>query len=274
LRSAAVVIADLSGDLASACYELGIALVLGKPVVVLASADAVPFDIDVDPVQSPDPVALGDAIDRALVLRQRVASTGSLGDLAAAVRKRFPDQRNYFDSIDAHIAEPLAVASTLYSLLQQKRRETSSTALVSYPTWRRHYPDEAPHLFHIMPFRSPWSDAAKQSVRRAAGVAGAMYRRHDDVRDPQILRSLWEELTRATHFVVDLTDINPNVAVELGIVDALGMATLLVGQPGTVGRLFPMIRRVRVTEYADSAELEGACADWLGASLGSAPARM
>jgi hypothetical protein len=267
MRRAAVVIVDLtSADpavRAAACYETGIALVLGAPLVVLAGADPLPFDVDAEPVRTMDPAALGDAIDRALVLRQRVASIGTadaMVELEAAMRRRFPDQRFLIDGVRTRLDQPLAVAAALDSVLHAFTQITHTTAIAAHPAWRRAYRTPgARRLFHIMPFRPTWADAAKAAARRATEAAGALYRRHDDVADPHILRSLWDELTRATHFLVDLTDLNPNVALELGIADTLGTPTLLVGHPGTVATLFPMLRRIRVTEYPDLPALEAAC---------------
>lgn len=267
MRESLVVVVDLldgPAGLAAACYELGIALVLGKPVVVVAGPDPLPFDIDVDPVRSADPAAIGDAIDRALVARYRVGAAGAasaLSAVAAAVRRRFPDQRFLMDTVDAQVERPLAMAAALEAVLQAQRQTTPSSAIVAYPAWPRTYPPVEPRVFHIMPFRAPWSNQVRDVARGALESAGAVYRRHDAVADPQILRSLWDELTSATHFVVDLTGHNPNVALELGVADALGTPTLLVGQPGTVEQLIPMLRRTRVTTYTldDLSALAAAC---------------
>lgn len=272
MRAAAVVIVDLTGDpeqCAAACYEIGIALVLGKPIVVLASTAPLPFDIDIEPVRAVDPTAIGEAIDEALIARQRVGGVGTAGaltELATAARRRFVGQLFLMDTLDAQVDQPIAIASALQTVLQVYTQQAQGIAIVAYPTWRRRYPAVETRLFHIMPFRAPWSDAVKAAARRATEARAAVYRRHDDVADPQILRSLWDELTCATHCLVDLTGLNANVALELGVADALGTPTLLVGQTGTVATLFPMIRRTRVIEYATAAELERACGQFVARS--------
>jgi hypothetical protein len=73
--------------------------------------------------------------------------------------------------------------------------------------------------------------------------------RGDRVSDPRIIRSIWEEICRATHVLVDLTDFNANVALELGIALTLGKKTLIVGQGDTVDRLFPSVAKLRVHPY-------------------------
>ena len=271
IRRAAVTVIDLAGTpaaCAAACYEAGIALALGKPLVVITGDTPMPFDIDVEPVRVDDRHALGDALDRALFSRQRVATTAPLTDLAAAARARFPDERYLVDSMDEHRDEPLTVASSLQTVLEVFRQHAQGNAIVAYPTWRRRYPGHESRLFHVMPFRAPWSNDVKVAAKRACGPL-ATYRRHDDVTDPQILRSLWDELTSATHFLVDLTGLNLNVVLELGVIDTLGAPALLVGQPGTLQSLFPMIRRVRIVEYASPDALTEPCRAFLSGSTGT-----
>jgi hypothetical protein len=83
------------------------------------------------------------------------------------------------------------------------------------------------------------------------------YVRGDRVRDPNVIRSIWEEINRASHVLADLTGFNTNVALELGIAHTLGRPTLMVGQETTVRGLFPMIARLRFDSYqrAESSEL-------------------
>jgi uncharacterized membrane protein YkvA (DUF1232 family) len=114
-----------------------------------------------------------------------------------------------------------------------------------------------------MPFRPDWADAVKE---RAAGVcerAGVEYVRGDDARDQRIVRAIWDELCVATHVLIDLTGLNPNVCLELGIAHTLGKNTLVTSQASCVDTLFPMLRKVRVTRYADPSELEREVAAFL-----------
>src|ERR1700737_2232729 len=61
--------------------------------------------------------------------------------------------------------------------------------------------------------------------------------RGDVVDEGEIIKSIWEEISRATHVTVYLTGFNPNVCLELGIANALGRNTLLVGREGTDKKL-------------------------------------
>jgi hypothetical protein len=76
LQQAMVAVFDVRGgseaERAGVCYELGIALTLGRPLVVLASpGQELPFDIDVDPVQvagdgQAEQTMVADVLDRAV----------------------------------------------------------------------------------------------------------------------------------------------------------------------------------------------------------------
>jgi len=80
--------------------------------------------------------------------------------------------------------------------------------------------------------------------------------RGDLVSEPHVIRSIWEEICRATHVLVDLTDFNANVALELGIAHTLGRPTLMVGQGYTVELLFPMIAKARFSAYDDASSAQ------------------
>jgi len=68
--------------------------------------------------------------------------------------------------------------------------------------------------------------------------------RGDVAEEGEIIKSIWEEIGRATHITVDLTGFNPNVCLELGIANALGRNTLLVGREGTDKKLSEMLPSV------------------------------
>jgi nucleoside 2-deoxyribosyltransferase len=259
IRRAAVVIVTLDGTArsrAAACYETGIALALGKQLVVIAS-DALPFDIDVEPITRV--AELGDALDRATISIQRAARPANVDEILAAAKATFPNQKVLLQELAARRDEPLGFASTLENILRFEARVR--TRILAYPVWPRRYPD-GKRVFHVMPFREAWSNAIKDRAR--AACRDVTYRRHDDVADSHIIRSLWDELTLATHAIVDLTGWNLNVALELGALDALGTSTLLVGQGGVVQELFPMIKKTRVREYAlDGDDLERAVQQFL-----------
>jgi hypothetical protein len=134
-----------------------------------------------------------------------------------------------------------------------------------HPVWSPVYPDtDNPRLFHVMPYRPKWADKAEAAVRQGCEAQGVCYRRGDQVDDPNVIRSIWEEIAGATHIVVDLTDFNANVALELGIAHTLGRPVLPVGQGDTADRLFPMIAKRRVRTYDKLTELAAFVHDFIG----------
>lgn len=87
--------------------------------------------------------------------------------------------------------------------------------------------------------------------------------------DPRIIRSIWDEICRATHVVVDITDFNANVALELGIAHTLGRRTLIVAQQGkTIDMLFESIAKLRVHVYSLQ-DLDGTLGRAIGRFLAS-----
>jgi len=70
------------------------------------------------------------------------------------------------------------------------------------------------------------------------------------------MHSIWEEICLANIILVDLTDFNANVTLELGIAYALGKNVLLVGQSGTEKQLFPHVEKLRVKIYNNFNQLE------------------
>jgi hypothetical protein len=70
------------------------------------------------------------------------------------------------------------------------------------------------------------------------------------VPDADIIRSIWDNLCQASHVVVDLTGLNANVALELGIAHALGRNVLLVTQDDLDRAPFKSLGKLRVHRYS------------------------
>lgn len=270
LRRAAVVIADVRDEaqVAATCYEIGIALVLGKPIVVVGARGArLPFDIDLAPVAYDGSAAaqdaLAEAIERALILPQRPPDAGSLHALGEAARIQFEDLPHYVDLLAASLHDPSTVPGVLDQLVRADAEAGNRHAVV-LPAWARQYsrPDVR-LLFHVMPFGPTWANDAKRYAAEACKTARVSYLRGDDAKDQRIVRAIWDDLCRSTHTLVDITGLNPNVCLELGIAHTLGKHTLIVCQPSTVPSLFPMIRQLRVSPYATFEELEQLVASFL-----------
>ena len=120
-----------------------------------------------------------------------------------------------------------------------------------HPWWSPDYPDEnKPRLFHVMPFTPHWADEVSAITRAACKAASVNYVRGDEVAEPNVIRSIWEEIARATHVVVDLTGFSANVALELGIAHTLGKNVLMMGQGDPKAHLFKPISRIRAHGYS------------------------
>jgi uncharacterized membrane protein YkvA (DUF1232 family) len=240
---------------------MGIALVLGKPIVVVASPQTrLPFDIDLAAVNydgsSLAQEALAEAIERALILPQRPPDAGSLRGLVEAARIRFADQPQFVDLLAASLENPLTAPSVLEHLIRADA-DAGNRHAVALPAWTRQYSRaDAPLLFHVMPFGPTWADDAKRHATAACANANIAYLRGDDAKEQRIIRAIWDDVCRATHVLVDLTALNSNVCLELGIAHTLGKHALVVCQPSTVAALFPMIQQVRVSPYHSFQELE------------------
>ncbi len=271
LQKANAMIFDLSvpegPERAAVAYELGIARTLGKPVVVLAWCDQkIPFDVDVEPVllsgSVEDMEALSEAIDRVLVWTMPRPRSSAIAATIENVLRQYPipHRDTYVDQTLKQLQrlqsdpDPVAVNTALHTLV---RYLGDDRLTLIHPVWPPVYPESGnPRLFHVMPFQPKWADAAAKCVEGVCSSAGIAYVRGDRVSKPNVIRSIWEEINRATHILVDLTGFNANVALELGIAHTLGRPTLMLGQGDTVKRLFPMIAKLRFYPYKNTVSSE------------------
>ena len=266
LQKAATCVFDLSGndrpDRAAVCYELGIALTLGKPIIVVSDTKKLPFDIDVPPVLltgvKGDELELLNALDRSIFW---IPSPDHAAGPADTVRHVLESYRAPGVSITVdqmlkqierlqHEPDPVALATTLRTLVDFLH---DGDARVIQPTWAPVYPDlRSKRLFHVMPFRPEWADGAVARAEAVCEAVGADYVRGDQVSDPDVIRSIWEEINRSSHVLVDLTGFNSNVALEAGIAHTLGRPTMLTGHESVVKDLFPNIAKLRIHPWRDA----------------------
>jgi len=247
-------------DMAAVTYELGIALTLGRPIVVLVAKEkSMPFDVDLDPVVltggAEDAVTLASAIDQSVVWtypRPRSDASRKTLECVLSMYPR-PQQDVQVDQTLRALAElrkasdPLAIKRTLVKFFDYLK--DGETILV-HPRWSPVYPEvNNPRLFHVIPFRPEWADRVTAFTRKLCEAANVEYVRGDEAAEPNVIRSIWEEIARATHVLVDLTGFNANVGLELGITHTLGRKALMVGQEKTADFLFPSIKKLRVQPY-------------------------
>lgn len=253
---------------AAACYDIGLAKAFGCAVLVVtdASAPALPFDIDTEPLNlAADDThmarRLGAAIDDTLhapphaEARASVRATVDVLASACAGDPR-PEVRQWVAQLREAGDDPIEVRRRAGLLLGFAGPDAPRLSL---PAWPAAYPSgDRPRLFHVTAFGPAWADPVSEAVAMTCQAAGADYVRGDRVTDPRVVRSIWDEIGRASHVLVDLTGFNPNVALELGLAHGIGRRVLLVVQgrrgPGRLPRvdetqLFPAIRKLRTTAY-------------------------
>jgi hypothetical protein len=261
LREAPIGLFDLRrrepSQTATTAYGLGFALVLGiSPVVIIDKESVLPFDIDIEPVcldgSDSDAQLLAESIDRAFFNFTRIGAHNSVNDTLFKLADLLTGQdattrvmkRRIMDGKVSDPMEASAVAETLLS--EQKDLELA----ILRPMWPCFYPDPlAYRCFHIMPFSQEWSNKARELVSQSCDEHDVLYRRGDESDENRIIRAIWKEICRANHVVVDITGLNVNVFLELGLVHALGRHTLILHRKDEPFELFPEISKVQVKLY-------------------------
>ncbi len=262
LRNCSVAIFDLTQDRGSerarTFYELGIALTLGRPILLLAKSDTVlPFDIHIEPLRLDawDETELGGAVDETLYGRQFGGAENSVKETIDYAQAAFSDSssndlvQTLFNHVDQDsLLDPVKLRSWLGTLLGMVGPDGPQ---LLYPAWPGRYPGKSdPMCFHIMPFSEAWSDDVRDIVASAC-EGQVRYVRGDAVEDERIVRSIWDSVCGATHVLVDITGLNDNVLLELGLAHTLGRRTLIVGQEKEgIVQLFPSIAKRRVQPYS------------------------
>jgi nucleoside 2-deoxyribosyltransferase len=251
--------------LAATAYELGLACALGKPVVVVTrTGDVLPFDVDIAPCEisdnpGEDAQLMGDALDRAWYLRQRTTGASALAETFAYLDRITRDhpRRRMLEASGLLDPQQLDDAVAFAGRVKQILREQGLGDLQPvFPAWPGRYPDAStPAVFHVMPFSEPWSDAIRDAARGACAASGCTYRRGDEADEGRIIEAIWTDICAAHLVLVDLTGLNLNVFVELGMAHALGRTVLMVRQGGLNEPLPRNIEKLRVLDYGDASAL-------------------
>jgi hypothetical protein len=251
--------------LAATAYELGLASALGKPVVIVTRPDdALPFDIDIVPCEisgdaQTDKQALTGALDHAWYGRQRTLGSSSLAETLAFLdqitqdhpRRRMLEATGLLDA--RQIDDQIGFIGSVKQIL---REQGLADLQVIFPTWPGHYPEaEIPSVFHVMPFSEPWSNEVRDIVRVTCKTHGFAYRRGDEADEGRIIQSIWQDTCAAHSVLVDLSGLNINVLIELGMAHALGRIVLTVRQAGLKEPLPRNIEKLRVLDYDSPAGL-------------------
>ena len=266
LSAATVGVFDVGSDDPQVFYELGIAMGLGIELLLLATEEAtVPFDVAQQPVlyagAGPSDERLASALDEALYRPPTATSSrSSVASTVAVARRLAHDSGDAMAGIIVDQAEhaggdPLGVRAAL-TALGVALGDDRLTLL--HPRWPSAAPDpDERRCFAVMPFR----DDRLSTFRHVAEICHTLDLlpvRGDQAPGQEIIASIWEEIGHARCVLVDLTGLNANVCLELGLADVLGRPTFLLGAPGsaTEDRLFPAIYKRRVHVYDSSGQLD------------------
>ena len=249
-------VARAAAPTARAAYECGWALVLGVATVIVArEGQLVPFDIDIGPVRlagdGEDVDRVGVALQAALFGTQRGVSAEGLAGTVDYL-KRLTARDATAARLVAAAAESDATSVRLAAEGVLERMDGRGLML-AFPAFPPAYPPESGRkaLFHVTAFR-PWSEACQRIVQDACG--DTIERRIGYERfDPDIIRSIWNDIATASYVVADLTHLNPNAVLELAIAQALGRPTLVVSQTPNLHEYLPPVAKVRIHTYTTDA---------------------
>ncbi|MHC4250875.1 MAG: hypothetical protein ACYS9X_17245, partial [Planctomycetota bacterium] len=241
LCSASVAVFDAGvpdgAALADVCYELGLAFACGKPMVVAARPrQKLPFDVNLRPIRlsgdrERDTGMLSEAIGKTLgsvVWGGHEAGFGDgPGDALEWLGRRFPRRLSEgtlpvaVQLAEGHRDDAVAFRRSLEQLLGMLGADAPEVLL---PAWPPAYPDPGgkPRCFHIMPFRPKWAKPTRDIAAEVCDAKGWVYSRGDEADEQRIIRGIWQEIGRSSAVLVDVTGHTPNVALELGLVHALG----------------------------------------------------
>jgi hypothetical protein len=247
-------------DLAAVSYELGIALTLGKPIVILVEeGQTLPFDVEIYPVGlnggKNDSVLISDALDQAVAwISPRPPDDSAIKTLKYVLSLYTRPQPDLYADQTLRILsgldktpDPLAISRTLGTLFNYLK--DGRTHLI-HPGWPAVYPEDSGlRLFHVMPYRPEWAQQICMLSREVTESSGVRYIRGDEMSEANIILSIWEEIAKADYILVDLTELNANVALELGIAHTLGKKILIVGQGDPNKYMFRSISKFRVHPY-------------------------
>lgn len=257
---------------AQVCYELGLALALGKPsVVVVRGRQGVPFDVNLRPIRLRgdrvrDADVLGEAIQQALGSIVWGGGEAGLGkgprEALAWLDRRFHGRlsdgtlRVAVEETERHQDDAVAFRRSLEQLLGMLGADAPAALL---PAWPPAYPDptDKPCCFQVMPFRPRWAKETRDLAARVCEENDWTYSRGDEADEQRIIRGIWSEIGRASAVLVDITGHNPNVALELGFVHALGRPYRIVAQGAAKKHMFDSLEKVQIHSYGGGPRYSG-----------------
>lgn len=266
LQAASLAVMDLSSADPQVYYQLGQAYALGTELLLIARRGTqLPFDVAQAVLEYEDAEALAAALPRALDHTLYGVQTLGLSALMHTTLQRCADLMDkavgaahapvLLKQLQDAVASPLDFRPALEQLLAQLG---NSRLVLLHPRWPAHYPAAGAErrCFVVMPFAQTLAStqALYREIDDALGAKGVTVVRGDEALGQDIVASIWEETARASHVLVDLTGYNLNVCLELGMADAMGRDTLLIGATGTPEKRFAAIDKRRIHTYGTDAD--------------------
>ena len=248
------------------CYELGLALAMGKPCVVVRRADTVmPFDIEIPPIVFSDDSganlrSLETAVYAALSGVRCGGRTPQIGDAGkAAIAAVEPHVRAAAapGQLDVQLRMARANAGDAVALRGSLDHIVGSLGaqgpVILLPAWVPAARNSAarPQCFHVMPFSHPWSRSVRDLVAETCARHGWNYTRGDESTAQRIIPGIWQEICRASAVIIDISGFNANVGLELGLVHALGRPYRIVARGHPKDHMFPAVEKVQIHGYLD-----------------------
>jgi|GEM_PF-2460399 len=116
--------------------------------------------------------------------------------------------------------------------------------ITCYPIFKSPIPKINESLcFVLMPFKEEWSDEVWLNlIRPAVENMGLSCLRADSTHGLSIIEDIWTSMNQCAFIIADLSNVNPNVMYEMGIVHTIGKPNILITQdiskkPFDVGHL-------------------------------------
>ena len=276
LYSASVAVFDLGVPegrrRAQVCYEVGLALALGRPIVVATRQEQwLPFDIELRPVRllgerTADADVLFEAVQRTL---GSIVRGGAEAGLGSAPRQALAwlDRRFHRRLSDGSLQVAVQLAQRNQDDAVAFRRSLgqlfgmlgADAPVLLLPAWPPAYPDpmEKPRCFHVMPFGPLWAKPTRDLVAKVCDRHGWIYTRGDEAEAQRIIPGIWNEIGRPSGVLVDITGHNPNVALELGLVHALGRQYRVVAQGDAKAHMFESLEKLQIHCYGEGPRYPG-----------------
>lgn len=149
-----------------------------------------------------------------------------------------------YDELRADLREMPGALNQAFAAVNAMRTRPSRWRTLPTPQFLRD-----PRLaFVLMPFTRPWSERVWTQLIRPA-FEGSRFRcqRADEWNAPEVLKDIWEGICSAEVIVADLTDRNPNVLYELGLVHSVRQDFVLLAQG--LQHVPSSLRRYRIQLY-------------------------